>query len=173
MSIGSFHIYQRRQYYNSSNCSINSGVNIFISPYITAYNLPNSSSSSPSSRPYFFANTVSSPVSSPMAARGPATALDTPLPTRRDTIVSIALPDVFQKSCLKSKSYPSNYTLKSLSTYPTALKVWKNRLKENAADMFLPGGSAVDVPYRDLNAAGCKSTICYSTHRDYEQRVDL
>ncbi|TLD20995.1 hypothetical protein E2P81_ATG08659 [Venturia nashicola] len=69
-------------------------------------------------------------------------------------MASIALPDVFQKSCLNSKSYPSNYTLKSLSTYPTALKVWRKRLQENAADMFLETGSPVDIPYRDLNAAG-------------------
>lgn len=96
------------------------------------------------------------PVVISVPAIGPATVLETPLPRRRDTVASISLPGAFQKSCLKSKSYPSNYTLNSLSTYPTALKVRRNRLKENATDMFIPAGSAVDVPYRDLNAAGYK-----------------
>jgi hypothetical protein len=71
----------------------------------------------------------------------------------------INLPDVFQKSCLSYKSYPSNYTLKSLSTYPTALKIWRKRLQENAPEMFREPGSTVDVPYRDLNAAGGKSEL--------------
>ncbi|QDS74919.1 hypothetical protein FKW77_004190 [Venturia effusa] len=67
-------------------------------------------------------------------------------------MANITLPEIFQQSCLNSKSYPSNYTLKSLSTYPTALKVWRKRLQENAAEMFLQTGSPVDIPYRDLNA---------------------
>lgn len=70
--------------------------------------------------------------------------------------ILIPLPDIFQKSCLGSKSYPSNYALKSLSTYPTALKVWRKRLQENAPEMFREPGATVHVPYRDLNAAGGK-----------------
>lgn len=106
---------------------------------------------------------VSSPIPTPVATPTPPPVRpfaipERPVPPRRYTVASIALPDAFQKSCLKYRSYPSNYTLKSLSSYPTALKVWRNRLKENATDMFLPAGSSVDVPYRDLNAAGCKST---------------
>lgn len=65
---------------------------------------------------------------------------------------TIPLPEVLQKSCLNAKSYPSNYTLKSLSTYPTALKVWRNRLRDNAGEMFRKPGSTVDIPYRDLNS---------------------
>jgi hypothetical protein len=92
-------------------------------------------------------------------------------------MAAIDLPEVFQESCRKYKSYPSNYTLKSLSTYPTALKVWRKRLQENASEMFRTPGSEVDIPYRDLNAAGsefeqhfCRAEVHRVTSAEIDKR---
>ncbi|RDI79394.1 hypothetical protein Vi05172_g10588 [Venturia inaequalis] len=87
--------------------------------------------------------------------------------------LTIALPEVLQKSCLNSKSYPSNYTLKSLSTYPTALKVWRNRLRDSAGEMFREPGSTVDIPYRDLNSGGELDKRNVFTPADFDEWLGL
>lgn len=74
----------------------------------------------------------------------------------------LQLPESLQKSYLESDSYPQNLALRSINTYPTALKGYKTRLDSISADLFVESDSQVDVSFRDLDATledGSRKTV--------------
>ncbi|KAE9966408.1 hypothetical protein BLS_007031 [Venturia inaequalis] len=58
-------------------------------------------------------------------------------------------------------------------TYPTALKVWRNRLRDSAGEMFREPGSTVDIPYRDLNSGGELDKRNVFTPADFDEWLGL
>ncbi|VUC32783.1 unnamed protein product [Clonostachys rosea] len=71
----------------------------------------------------------------------------------------MALSGEFQRSYLEKNSYPQNYMLNSIKTYPSALKECSDRLDSVSEDLFQPNFDNVEVSFRDLKPNNGTSTI--------------
>lgn len=78
-----------------------------------------------------------------------------------------SLPTIFQKSYLDRNSYPKNLIERTISSYPTALAEYYERLKGAADDLCEIDVNNVDVLFRDLQVkflnGGWKGLLEYLT----------